>query len=85
MPELSFAKVLIQCRHHTEYPVFCVRSNRNVPEPLACTPSTGGSGGAGFPCTCFSSLRPGELESRLDALTPPWGQWIRQGAVLIEI
>lgn len=84
VPANNYATVRLVCRHRTEYPLFCVRSEHTVPEPLSCVPSAGGAGGA-WPCNCYPSLPPKELERRLNVMTPPWGEWIKQGAVVTEI
>lgn len=69
---------------------WCVRIDRNVPEPLRCVPSGGGSGpgGTGVRCprcgrTCFDSIDAFERAVE-GALRGGWGRHLREGVVIIE-
>ncbi len=88
MPPFNFVSVRIHCRC-SEIASWCVRIDRNVPEPLRCTPRGGGGGGAtAVLCPrcgqrCFDS--PADLEAATNAATRSgWGEWIREGAVVLE-
>ena len=87
---MHFVTVIIRCHCGEQITGWCVRVERNVPEPLRCVPRGGGGGGGGstvIPCprghACFDSPR--DLERATEAtIRGGWGKWIHQGAVVVE-
>lgn len=68
----------------------CLRVEREVAEPLRCSPGGGsvGSSGGGSPldCPCGGHLDVAELSRRVaELLRRGVGEWIRRGAVVVEV
>jgi len=65
--------------------------DREVPEPLRCSPGGGSVGGGGGPvvpqdCPCGGRFDTGELARRVaDAMRWGLGEWVRRRAVVIEV
>jgi hypothetical protein len=86
---VHFVNVIIRCRCG-EQQSWCVRVDRNVPEPLRCVPQGGGGGGGSSAIVCgkcsdrcFDSPR--ALERAIEeAVRGGWGRWERQGAVILD-
>jgi hypothetical protein len=84
----NWVKAVIHCsRHRRDSPEFCVLVDRDVPQPLRCTPSGGGGLSSVGDCACVgggsnSSDLPRQVA---DALRNGIGQWIRLGHVVIEL
>jgi hypothetical protein len=85
---VRFVNVIIRCRCG-EQQSWCVRVDRNVPEPLRCVPVGGGGGGpSAIVCRrcgdrCFDS--PHALERATEeAVRAGWGRWVPQSAVILH-
>lgn len=68
----------------------CVRVEAEVPGPLRCAPGGGsiGGGGAGDvpDCPCGGRFDIADIARRVaDALRRGRGEWVRRGAVVIEV
>jgi hypothetical protein len=86
----NFVKTIVRCAtHRCTYAVFCLRVEREVPEPLRCSPGGGGGGGTTLgslaPCTC-TRVNVADLQRRVNDLLRRGGlgEWIRQGAVVVD-
>lgn len=63
----------------------CLRVEREVAEPLRCSPG-GSSGGSPLDCPCGGHLDVAELSRRVaELLRRGVGEWIRRGAVVVEV
>lgn len=90
MAHPSFVRVEVRCGACSEILHWCVRVDRNVPEPLRCSPGggVGSGGGSGIRCpkcnrTCFDS--PGALERAVNKeVQGGWGRHQKTGAVVLE-
>jgi hypothetical protein len=86
----NWVKTRIHCiRHNRDTSTICVHVDREVPEPLRCTPGGGSVGGGGgsssLDCPCGGKFDTLSLQGRVaDALRRGLGEWIRLGAVVIE-
>ena len=87
----NWATTIIRCtRHRRDCATLCVRVEREVPDPLRCSPGGGGVGGGGgatspLDCPCGGRFDTTDLGGRVaDALRRGLGQWVRLGAVVIE-
>jgi len=86
----NWVTTIIRCvRHKRDTSTICVRVEREVPEPLRCSPgggSVGGSGGGSpLDCPCGGKFDTSDLSRRVaDALRRGLGEWLRRGAVVIE-
>lgn len=86
----NWVKTVIRCtRHRKDCPAICVRVECEVPGPLRCSPG-GGQVGAGpvgpMDCPCGGSFDTSDLSRRVaDALRRGLGEWLRRGAVVIEV
>jgi hypothetical protein len=83
----NWVKTIVRCsRHNRELPPLCVRVEREVPEPLRCSPGGGSataSGAARPDCPCGGRLD--DLSRRVtDAMRGGLGQWVRRGSVVVE-
>jgi hypothetical protein len=82
-------KVRLDCRGARQGIDLCVQVERQVPEPLRCTPGGGrpvGSGtGPSFCAECDDLLKDGSrLRAHINDLTRGgWGRWVRVGSVVI--
>lgn len=90
MGPANWVTTIVYCtRHHRNCPPLCLRVDREVPEPLRCSPGGGGVGGgvAAQPdCPCGGRFDIAELSRRVaDALRRGLGEWIRRGAVVVEV
>lgn len=85
----NFVHTILRCQRHHSDASLCVNVDREVPEPLRCTPGGGGGGsilGGLSPCTCGAGLDLGELRRRVaEAMRRGLGEWIRLGAVVIVL
>lgn len=88
----NWVLTIIRCsRHRKDYPAICVRVEREVPGPLRCTPGGGSAGGGGggasqTDCPCSGRFDTSDLGRRVaDALRRGAGEWIRRGAVVVEV
>jgi hypothetical protein len=83
----NYVQVRIQCRSRSQILDLCVPVNRQVPEPLRCTPGNPVGGGARLPLCREGEalLAPGRLIEVVDRLTSRgWGEYVRLGYVLVE-
>jgi hypothetical protein len=86
----NWVTTIIHCiRHNRDCSPICVRVDREVPEPLRCSPGGGsvGGGGASSPldCPCGGRFDTSDLGRRVaDAMRRGLGQWIRRRAVVID-
>jgi hypothetical protein len=86
---VHFVSVVLRCRCGDQQR-WCVRVDRSVPEPLRCVPGGGGGGGVSSAIICrrcgdrcFDS--PHALErATQEAVRGGWGQWVPQGAVILN-
>lgn len=80
---------VIHCRrHHKDCARICVRVDLEVPDPLRCTPSGGsvGGGGSALDCPCGGRFDTAELGRLVaEAMRRGRGQWVKRGAVVIEV
>jgi hypothetical protein len=86
----NYVKAVVRCRdHRSSSATICLRVEREVPEPLRCSPGGGGGGttlGGFGPCPCTQSLTITELMRLVnEAMRRGLGQWIKLGAVVIEV
>lgn len=88
----NFVKTIVRCRsHRCESNEFCLRVDTEVPPPIRCAP--GGGGGSGSPtlggmgpCPCAARVEIHDLQQRvMDLLRRGRGEWIRLGAVIVEV
>jgi hypothetical protein len=86
---MAHVNVQLRCGGCGNAMSWCVRIDRNVPEPLRCVPRGGGAaGGGGVRCprcgrTCFNSIDDFERAVDSDA-RGGWGRHLREGVVVIE-
>ncbi len=83
----NWVNARLTCNDHRQERTFCVRVDREVPEPLRCTPGGGGVSGGGTltGCPCSSGLTGSDLTRMvMDAIRRGWGRWVNLGAVVIE-
>jgi hypothetical protein len=87
----NWVTTVIRCkRHQRDCATICVRVDREVPEPLRCSPGGGTVGGGGtsspLDCACGGRFDTADLTRRAgEALRRGLGQWIRRRAVVIEV
>lgn len=88
----NWVRTIVHCtRHHRDCPAICVKVDRQVPARLRCSPGGGtvgggGGGGASPDCPCGGRLDISELTRRVnDAMRRGIGDWMRLGAVVIEL
>jgi hypothetical protein len=84
----NYVSAVVRCRTHGKSAPLCVPVDREVPQPLRCSPRGRGGGltlGSLGPCPCISGIENSELMQRVnDALRGGIGEWIRNKAVVIE-
>lgn len=87
----NWVTTVVHCvRHNRDCPPICVRVDREVPEPLRCSPGGGsvgsGTGGATVAdCPCGGRFDTSDLGQRVaDLLRRGLGQWVRRGAVVLD-
>ena len=87
----EWVTTIIHClRHNRDTVTLCVPVDRGVPPELRCTPSGGSAGGGGgaspLDCPCGGKFDTADLPQRVaDAMRRRLGEWIRRGAVVIEV
>jgi hypothetical protein len=86
----NYVTTIVRCRHHQiSSATFCLRVDREVPGRLRCNPAGGGGGstlGGLGPCPCTRDLDVAELQRRVnEELRRGIGEWVRRGAVVIEL
>lgn len=89
----NWVTTTIRCaRHHRDCATICVRVDREVPDPLRCSPGGGTVGGAGggatspLDCPCGGRFDTADLTRRVaEAMRRGLGEWVRRRAVVIEV
>lgn len=85
----NWVTTVVHCaRHRRDAATICVRVDREVPEPLRCSPSGDSNGPApsGPDCACGGRYDAADVARRVAELARRGGlgEWIRRRAVVVE-